>query len=322
VIDAQVLRDRIDLADVIERTGTKLDRKGHARYIRGVEHDSFVVDTQAQRWHWYSQNEWGDVFDWLQRQYSCTFAEAVAMVEQGGYAYAPMPAKEARPVQPAPQLSQTLHLSYHRNLTPEAREWWHRQGINDDGISRFFLGYCECHPAYNQPTYTIPVLEGGKLLNIRHRLSNPARPQDKYRPECAGLPAALYNSDVLTPELGGIVIVAGEKKVAVLWQNGIPAISSTAGCAHWLDEWTTRLQYCRKVFVAFDPGESKAAWKVAGMIGERAFVVNLPDKPDDFIVAHGEEEFRRYLREAEPYADRDYWAKRMPGRALWGRILE
>lgn len=317
-LDADALKSQIRIEDVIEATGVRLG--GHGRYLRAEEHDSLVVDTRAGYYNWNSRGEAGDVFTWLQQRLGLSFLEAKAALERGDYGRASLPTS-ARAPQPVPALPPDLHLRYYRNLDDAARAWWYAQGINDAAMSRFFLGVCDYHPLYRQTTYTIPVIEAGRLLNIRHRLTAAQNPKDKYRPEMAGLPAALFNADILTPDLGGVVIVAGEKKVIVLWQHGIPAVSSTAGCGHWPSEYTTRLQFCQKVYIAFDPGETSAAWKVAEQIGERAFVANLPDKPDDYITAAGAQAFRNALRAAEPFADRDYWARQLGGKSPWGKLL-
>lgn len=318
-MDADELKRSISIADVVARTG--LHVTGTGNILTTEEHDSLKLYTRENTYFWYSQGHGGSIFDWVMQTAHVDFPAAARLLETGNYQHVTLPAP--RPPQPAPLLAQDLHLRYHRNIDPAARDWWHTQGITDEGIARFFLGVCDFHPYWKQTTYTIPVLADGQLLNVRHRLSAPPKPNDKYRPECAGIPASLFNADILTPDLGGVVVVAGEKKAIVLWQSGIPAISSTAGCGTWRAEWTTRLQFCRKVYLAYDPGESAAAWKVAAEIGERAFVMALPDKPDDLIAAQGESAFRHYLRHAEPFADREYWRRQIPNsKALWGKLLE
>ncbi len=111
-----------------------------------------------------------------------------------------------------------------------------------------------------------------------------------------GCGTQLYNADILTPELGAVVVTAGEKKVMVLWEHGIPAVTPTGGCGNWKDEWTTRLSSAASVYIAFDPPEQAAAWKLAEQIGERALVAQCPDKPDDYILQHGRDAFRERLR--------------------------
>lgn len=319
-IDVANLKNHADILDVAGRLGLHVERRG-TKYTT-QEHDSLILFPQDNSWHRFSSGDGGDVISLVRYFKNCGFKEACEFIDNHAVSTPYYHTPVVTPVT-VPALPQDLHLRYNRNLDNAAREWWHSEGINDEGIARFFLGVCEYHPYWKQTTYTIPVIENGKLINIRHRLSSPPKPKDKYRPEAAGLPVGLFNADILTPELGGVVIVAGEKKTIVLWQYGIPAISSTSGCGTWKDEWTTRLQFCRKAYIAFDPGESVAAWKVAEHIGERAFVVNLPDKPDDFIIASGEAAFRDCLRNAEPYADREYWRRRVaPGRPLWGKLLD
>lgn len=318
-MNADDLKRSIAITDVIERAGFHVT--GTGPILQTEEHDSLKLYVKQNSYWWYSQGHGGSIFDFVMHTEHVDFPTAARLLESGTYHGPPLPPPE--PPRPPPLLAPDLHLRYHKNLDATARDWWHAEGITDAGIARFFLGCCEYHPAWRQPTYTIPVIEDGQLLNVRHRLSAPPKPGDKYRPECAGIPASLFNADILTPDRGGVVIVAGEKKAIVLWQYGIPAISSTAGCGTWRAEWTTRLQFCQKVYLAYDPGESAAAWKVAAEIGERAFVLALPDKPDDFILAQGEPAFRQYLRQAEPFADREYWRRQLPpGKALWGKLLE
>jgi len=317
--EAEALKAQVRLEEVIEAS-SDIRLEGHGRYRRAREHDSLVVDTQTGFYNWNSRGEAGDVFTWLQLHGRMTFPEACQALASGQYGRVTLPADAPAP-EPPLVLPQDLHLRYHRSLDAEARAWWHGQGINDAAIARFFLGVCDFHPLYRQTTYTIPVIEAGQLLNVRHRLAAAQSARDKYRPERAGIGAALFNADILTPDLTGVVVVAGEKKVIVLWQHGIPAVSSTAGCGHWTAAFTTRLQFCQRAYIAFDPGESTAAWKLAEQIGERAFVAALPAKPDDFITAEGAQAFRRCLREAEPYADRDYWWRQLDGRSPWGRLL-
>ena len=81
----------------------------------------------------------------------------------------------------------TDHLRYHQALTDEAREYWWAEGITDESIARYLLGYCSSCPTDQEkrPSYTIPVINDGHLENIRHRLKDVTA--DKYRPHMAGL---------------------------------------------------------------------------------------------------------------------------------------
>jgi DNA primase len=314
------IRENMALQDVIEVTGFQLEESG--RELRGVDHDSLVVHPQKQVYKWYRMGEGGDVFTWVCNRYHVDLNTAIAMLMETDLlprAHVTEPHR-AQPVEAAVEpLPQDLHLRCHQDLDKHSREWWHAQGIKDEAIARFFLGMHR-HAVYGR-CFTIPIIERGVLVNLRMRIENPEKPKDKYRPWDRGRGTQLFNRDVLTPELGGVVIVAGEKKAITLWQYGIPAVSPTGGCSNWKPEWTTALQFCRKVYIAFDPTETPAAWKLAQTIGERAHILTLPDKPDDWILANGEHEFRKALKYAEPFADRDYWLRQNGGKSMWGREL-
>ncbi len=322
----EILKESNPIDAVVQRSGAeyRLQRAGHE--LRGREHDSLIVDPHKGLYQWHSQGEAGDVFNWLMQRHHVDLVTAVLMLANEERRPVVRSAQQTPPppqqTPETPPLPQDLHLRYHRALDPAARQWWYAQGVTDQGIARFFLGVCDDKPEYGR-AYAIPVIEGGKLVNLRLRLAEPkSGHKDKYRPWARGYGTQLFNRDILTPDLGAVVITAGEKKAVVLWEHGIPAVSPTGGCGNWKPEWTTALQFCRKVFIAYDPTEQPAAWKLAEQIGDRAFVAQLPDKPDDFITAHGRDAFRRCLADAEPYADRDYWRKQLGGRNLWGRTLE
>ena len=292
--DLDELKSRVKVADLITASGLTLEGKG--RYLRCREHDSLVVDQRADRWSgvyfWNSRGEAGDCVEWVKNRLNITFKDAVDWLANNAGTVLPRPEGVPRlETPPVPiELPQDLHLIYHRNLWQYegAFDWWHAQGVGDEAIQRYFLGYCPEHPTNHHSTYTIPIIENGRLVNIRHRLANPPAKGDKYRPHLPGLGSFLFNRDLLTPDQNKCVLVAGEKKAIVLSQYNYTAISSTAGCQHWPSEWTSLLRWCTRVYVCFDPGENAAAEQVAAKIGLRALVVDLKQKPDD-LITHNQE---------------------------------
>lgn len=330
---ADDLKRRISIVEAFEAMGERFQGPPAAKWRRGTVMSSLVVNTHAQTWARYKYaDQHGDIFDLVMLTEGCSFPEAVDRVEQGRFGRLrelPSAVQSLPPPFVQPDLPPDLHLRYHRALDAQARAWWYGQGVDDEIISRHFLGVVDYHPIWMQPTYSIPVIVAGKLVNIRHRLAHPPATGDKYRPERAGLPTELFNADILVPAQRGVIIVAGEKKVLVMARFGLPAVSSTAGCGYWNDEWTTRLQFCRKVYIAFDPGEGEAAMKLATRIGERAWLVDLPEKPDDFLLRVEREQgtkaaenaFRGYLKTARPHVNADVWAKRNGG-SQWGKMRQ
>jgi len=73
--DIEEIKQRNRIEDVIEETHT-LQRQ-HGRYLRSREHDSLVIDTAQQCYHWNSKNESGDVITWLEKRNNWDFKTAV-----------------------------------------------------------------------------------------------------------------------------------------------------------------------------------------------------------------------------------------------------
>lgn len=293
--------ERIPIEQVIENSGLHL--LGRGRYRRAQEHSSLIVDTQANLFNWNSRGLHGDAITWLTQVCRLSFQDAKAQLENGRFgAPVHIPVREVRrscaPETPPPPLALELAYSLHRMMSSAGRAWWQREGLTDQVIDRYLLGEYR-HPRYGL-CYTLPVIEQDaagepQLVNLRMRLAEPGA-YGKYRPWDHGRGTQLFNRDVLRSEPQGIVVVAGEKKALVLAGYGIEAVSPTGGCGNWLDAWTVLLKAVPHRWVAYDPSEMEAARKVAQALAARLAL--FPDKPDDFILAHGKRAFVRVLREA------------------------
>jgi hypothetical protein len=188
-----------------------------------------------------------------------------------------------------------LHLHYHQNMKPWAIEAWLARGINESFQGLWYLGACEDKAImfkgqeYHTPTLTIPILaQDFSVLNIKHRLINPPKPNDKYRPEREGLGS--FPPFLAFPELGydGAVIwvIEGEIKSMVAatitpdasWQFiGVPGKGG-------FEKVTGQLKG-KNVIVVPDPGAESEAVKFCKEVHGR--YLRLPDKIDDLIIANG-----------------------------------
>ena len=184
----------------------------------------------------------------------------------------------------------TDHLRYHNALTEEALEYWFGEGVIEQSIEKYLLGWCARCPTDRQhrASYTIPIVNHGRLENIRHRLAG--TDSDKYRPHMAGLGLQLFNADFLDDELREIIIVEGEKKSIILSQSGFPNVGIT-GKRAFRREWLQRFDNLATVYVALDPDASASAHKLAALFGGRGRVVEMPCKVDDAIVKYGASSF-------------------------------
>lgn len=190
------------------------------------------------------------------------------------------------------QQALTSRAEYYHSHVDKGREYWHSQGINDESIDLFRLGYANrCPTAGFTDSYSIPYLYRGQVINLRHRLIDESK--GRYRPEFAGLGSSLFNIDSLSRSDGRMesdeaVLVEGEKKAIVLHQVGF-RVAGIAGQNAWKPEF---IHYfieagIERVYVALDPGATEAGKAAADLrrAGLAAVIVSLPDKPDDLIVA-------------------------------------
>lgn len=183
-----------------------------------------------------------------------------------------------------------MHLHYHETMGEWARVMWMQRGI-DEGLQSFWtLGSCDdflINGDYHTPTLTIPLLdEDRQLLNIKHRLINPQKANDKYRPERSGLGA--MPPFLAIPEMGYdggmIVVTEGEIKAMVTWARldesdiqviGVPGRSQFKALS-------SALQGKQNVVVIPDPGAESDALAFAKQI--HAKYLPIPGKVDDYIL--------------------------------------
>ncbi len=186
-----------------------------------------------------------------------------------------------------------MHRFYHENMRDWARLEWVRRGIDESYQGLWMLGGCDDKrlmfkgTEYHTPTLTIPLVDSQySLLNIKHRLMNPPKPNDKYRPEREGLgtfppfisfPDVGYNADV-------IWIMEGEIKAMVVttispdpaWQFiGVPGQDA-------YEKLPMELFKGKKVIVVPDPKAELKAWKFAQKVGAKFLMTS--EKIDDLIV--------------------------------------
>jgi len=181
------------------------------------------------------------------------------------------------------------HIGYHNNLTyhPEAVDYWLKQGMEQYTIDSRMLGYCgSCRMDYPdlRPSYTIPVVSNGVLWNIRHRLVDVDG--SKYRPHMKGLPNVLFNADDLRANGEQILIVEGEKKSLMASQCGWMNVG-IMGKRGFKQEWAEKFRKFKRVVVALDPDAEDRAVEIAGLLGRRSYIAELPEKLDDMLNPYG-----------------------------------
>jgi len=195
----------------------------------------------------------------------------------------------------------TDHLRYHQALDSASYAYWLGEGVGAEAIDQYKLGYCyRCPTASNgSPSYTIPVINGGELLNIRHRLITPSG--GKYRPHMSGLGVQLFNADVLAAGAEAVLLTEGAKKAIVAGQFGF-SVAAIMGQRSFKPEWLQAFEQVPTVYVVLDPDAMESAYRLGAMFDKRARVVHLPCKLDDAFVKYGAtaSDIRDFMRLARP----------------------
>lgn len=308
---------RNDLVAFAERAGAKFRKMGreyrsHCPIHGGQNPTGFVVwdDGGKQRWKCYTDScGFGDLLDFIQMWQKKTFKDAVQFL--GGDTFfdpeemrrladerhqrAVREREAAQKVEDARRKelqAEEKHLFYHNNMTQYFVDEWIKRGLDECWQGYWSLGGCPdfvVNGDWHTPTLTIPIVdEHYEVLNIKHRLLNPPKPGDKYRPEKTGLGKFPYFLSF--PELGYggdvVWVVEGEVKSMVSasitpdsgWQYiGVPGMSQYGGLTEKL--------FGKNVVVVADPNAEKEAGEFCKKVNGR--FVELPEKIDDLIVAHG-----------------------------------
>lgn len=150
--------------------------------------------------------------------------------------------------------------------------------------------------------YTIPVRDlEGNLLNVRRYLMN-AGHSDKMLNVPGHGTAQIFRPDILEAN-EEIVITEGETDCILLNQEGIPAVTHTAGAGTFKAQWASMFQD-KVVWIAYDADDAgrKGARKVESILvnfAKAVYIIDLPEtkKGADvtdylFLEGHDIREFR------------------------------
>ncbi len=313
MINIEALLTKTDLRDLVTKAGGRLNKDRCACPIHGGDNeDAFHVfrDEGKDLWKCFTGDSCGGgdaisfVMKWRGWDFkrACEFlgadvqADPVEMKKLADArierAKIELEDKQRRHAAAVLELQTAeLHLHYHNTRQAWAREMWTKRGLDEGWQDFFTLGACDdfvINGDYHTPTLTIPILdERRELLNIKHRLINPQKQNDKYRPERSGLGA--FPAFMAFPELGFegryIVVVEGEIKAMVVWATlndpdiqviGVPGKTQYKSIAEKVAG--------QNVIVIPDPQAEKEAMEFARLVNGR--YVEAPEKIDDLILRY------------------------------------
>ncbi len=228
-------------------------------------------------------------------------------------------ASEARQQAAVSRLYKQLRAQAAKETMRSSREWftYHTQllsegarleelvaaGITERCVRRFGLGLCGAAPLYRESaSLTFPVFIDGRLYDIRHRLLAPPAIGGKYRSHLAGIRPAPFNLDAAS-ESEVVLVVEGEKKAAILADNGIVAIGipGQTFAQSGATDIAARMSALQTAVVGLDPDALPAAHlavRAFRSAGIPALLADFPMKPDDLLLQYGVKAVNSVLRQA------------------------
>lgn len=172
---------------------------------------------------------------------------------------------------------------YNRNLNYHRRRQWELVGIPPDWQNHWQLGWTQrTIGGLRLEAMTIPIVDyRGVLVNCQYRYVDPPPGMARYHGE-KDLPAAVF---IACPEgrLPVAWVVEGAKKAMVLYIHAADAGVQVYGIPGQLT-WGRLPEYLpqhERVYLLPDPGAVSAMRRLY----EHGAVVELPGKPDDWLLA-------------------------------------
>jgi len=271
-MDIQELKARIYMPDIVakwvplERIGDKY--RGLCPFHPDKETKSLVIyDDSAYCFG--CQGYW-DCIDFVKAILPTDFRGAIEWLSMN---YSSLPRRRYETtskndyIMPIPQ--RTINY-WHSLLNNEARQYYNDRKLSSTTIEKYQLGW-------HGSAYVIPVWEGepqnSLVYGVRFRQANGNGP--KYW----GLPGRnqprLFNKWTLDGAKDAYIFM-GEFDALLAWQDGLNAVSSTAGKHTWLASWNKLFKDVERIYVVPDTGEATAAYNIASMFIGRATVHSFP----------------------------------------------
>jgi 5S rRNA maturation endonuclease (ribonuclease M5) len=227
--------------------------KGTGRWLKGIVHDSLVVDTEKDMFFWNKKNIYGGPLEYLLFVRKVPVHLAKEMVRGINDAVLYNEYGDSNNVIPYEKLVNTLYIRGKEN-----RNYWYNRLLTDSTIDLFKLGY------FNG-WYTIPVYENGLLNNIQMRRDEPEKKIIPWYRK----PPSLFNSDILSI-VDEIILTEGVVDSILLNQYGIPAMSKVTGANGWLQEWGRFFIRTNRIYLLFDNDDAgrNGAKRISEFLGQ------------------------------------------------------
>jgi twinkle protein len=243
------------LEDLISKDFTIV---GRGRWLRTQEHDSLVIDSENQFWHWNGKHLCGNIFTWLTKIKGYTYKQAkeyLKNIENYQDTFVHVLNGNHDEVLVYPKLIDV----FYENGKLNPRDYWYKRAIHDTTIDMFKLGFYD-------GWYTIPIFMDGAFRNFQIRREEPEKKIESWY---KGVGPLLFNSDILKL-VDYVYLTEGPTDALVLLEQGLPAVSHNAGSECFLDYWFKYFIRQKLIYILYDNDEAgeKGARTVAKVLGE------------------------------------------------------
>lgn len=240
---------------------------------RAVEHSSLVVNEEAQKWYWNSEDMGGGVLDYLMKVRGLNKKAATEILDIRGKVLQGSFTEDVSlsSYRPYEKLVENLW-----ELGKGNREYWHKRRLTDKTIDRYRLGF---YDGWN----LIPLYIGDTFVNFQCRRDEPEK-RIKMWYKVPNWKPVLVNAEMLQL-VDSVFITEGPVDAILLNQEGIPAVSHTGGSGYWGDDWFGHFSRVKKIYYITDNDDAGrgAARKVSKALGEdRTFIYLFEGKPEHY----------------------------------------
>ena len=324
----ETVREKADIVAIIAEC-IVLDRHNKALCpFHDEKTPSFSVNPQGQYFHCFGCGVGGDVFKFLELYENRPFMEVLSeRAAQAGISLPNLTPEECQNIENNRIIEDILTETagfYHRNLTSEVRDYLSKERrITDETISRYQIGYASgdlrkyllddckmpldlCLKAgvlkqadsgaikdyfYNRVIF--PILNRGRVVFLTGRRLDGGEPKYLHLP---GQIRYLYNEDALSNRV--VHIVEGIPDCLTAVQAGYPAVA-IFGSSNFKSEYMPRFLRCETIYICMDGDETGriGAIKTAEFFGERAKIIELPDRYDlnDYFNGYSKTDFDKLI---------------------------
>lgn len=252
------------LLSIISKDYT-LIRKGN--YYTTEEHDSLVIDPKRALFFWNSKGIYGDILRWLTEVKGLNKYDAIKTIDETPEDFN-FSAYEIQPETPNPILVD-IYYNYGRDFT----DYWHdKRGYSDSTIDNFKLGFTGKY-------HVIPIFVDGVFWNFQCRGID-GNGNKIVRNFYQGLGNLPFNFDILKSidKTDPIFITESPVDAIMLSQNGLNAISCTAGASSWDHEWSKLLFDFEKIYICYDNDEAgrNGAKRTSKFLQHNSWILDWP----------------------------------------------